>query len=72
MSLDLAQLSPAATGALSALCLAATIALYLAAKRLYAARRSLLFSPLVMVPALLVAAIALSGILYAVYFHDTR
>ena len=72
MNLDLAQLSPAASGALSALCLAATIALYLAAKRLYAKRPSLLFSPLVMVPALLVAAIALSGIPYAVYFHDTR
>ncbi|KAF1063625.1 LrgB family protein [Burkholderia gladioli] len=72
MNLDLAQLSPAASGALSALCLATTIALYLAAKRLYAKRPSLLFSPLVMVPALLVAAIALSGIPYAVYFHDTR
>ncbi|MDN7718937.1 LrgB family protein [Burkholderia gladioli] len=72
MNLDLAQLSPAASGALSALCLASTIALYLAAKRLYAKRPSLLFSPLVMVPALLVAAIALSGIPYAVYFHDTR
>ncbi|WP_244102201.1 LrgB family protein [Burkholderia gladioli] len=57
---------------MSALCLATTIALYLAAKRLYAKRPSLLFSPLVMVPALLVAAIALSGIPYAVYFHDTR
>ncbi len=72
MNLDLAQLSPAASGALSALCLATTIVLYLAAKRLYAKRPSLLFSPLVMVPALLVAAIALSGIPYAVYFHDTR
>ncbi len=72
MNLDLAQLSPAASGALSALCFAATIALYLTAKRLYAKRPSLLFSPLVMVPALLVAAIALSGIPYAVYFHDTR
>ncbi|MBU9323292.1 LrgB family protein [Burkholderia gladioli] len=72
MNLDLAQLSPAASGALSALCLATTIALYLAAKRLYEKRPSLLFSPLVMVPALLVAAIALSGIPYAVYFHDTR
>lgn len=72
MNLDLDQLSPAASGALSALCLATTIALYLAAKRLYATRPSLLFSPLVMVPALLVAAIALSGIPYAVYFHDTR
>ncbi|WP_244120140.1 LrgB family protein [Burkholderia gladioli] len=57
---------------MSALCLATTIALYLAAKRLYATRPSLLFSPLVMVPALLVTAIALSGIPYAVYFHDTR
>ncbi|AOJ70515.1 MULTISPECIES: LrgB family protein [Burkholderia] len=63
--------APAST-AISAGCFALTIALYFASKRLYAHRKTLFFSPLVLVPAVLVAFVALTGIPYAVYFHDTR
>ncbi|MBN3728770.1 LrgB family protein [Burkholderia sp. Ac-20379] len=69
---DFAALSPAANAAISAACFVVTIVLYLGAKRLYRARKTLLFSPLVAVPVLLVAALALTGLPYPVYFHDTR
>lgn len=64
--------TPVASAAWSAGCFVLTIALYFASKRLYARRKTLLFSPLVMVPAVLVALVALTGTPYAVYFHDTR
>ncbi|AOJ00444.1 murein hydrolase effector protein LrgB [Burkholderia mayonis] len=69
---DPSFLSAPASAAISASCFALTIALYFTSKRLYAYRKTLLFSPLVLVPAVLVAFVALTGIPYAVYFHDTR
>ncbi len=69
---DLSFLTAPSSAAISAGCFALTIALYFASKRLYACRKTLFFSPLVLVPAVLVAFVALTGIPYAVYFRDTR
>ncbi|SMG02661.1 CidA-associated membrane protein CidB [Burkholderia singularis] len=67
-----ALLAEPANTAISAGCFVLTIALYFASKRLYAYRKTLFFSPLVFVPALLVAFVALTGIPYPVYLRDTR
>lgn len=66
------SLSASANAALSAGSFVLTVALYFASKRLYAYRKTLLFSPLVLVPSVLVALVALTGMPYPVYFHDTR
>ncbi|WP_063533754.1 LrgB family protein [Burkholderia sp. MSMB1589WGS] len=69
---DLSLLAAPSSAAISAGCFALTIALYFASKQLYAYRKTLFFSPLVLVPAVLVSFVALTGIPYAVYFRDTR
>ncbi|MGQ7905274.1 LrgB family protein, partial [Burkholderia sp. BC1] len=53
-------------------CFVLTVALYFASKRLYAYKKTLLFSPLVFVPGVLVLLVLLTGIPYSVYFRDTR
>ncbi|KAB0675257.1 LrgB family protein [Burkholderia territorii] len=58
--------------AISVGCFVLTVALYFASKRLYAYRKTLLFSPLVFVPGVLVLLVLLTGIPYSVYFRDTR
>lgn len=58
--------------AISVGCFVLTVALYFASKRLYAYKKTLLFSPLIFVPGVLVALVAATGIPYSVYFRDTR
>ena len=53
-------------------CFALTVALYFASKALYARFRSPWLTPLVAVPAVLVAIVVLAHIPYPVYFWDTR
>ncbi|BFO12257.1 hypothetical protein GGER_47670 [Serratia rubidaea] len=52
---------------LSLLCLAATLALYFANKRLYRRRRSLLLMPLVLTPMILVLLLVVTHISYRDY-----
>lgn len=61
-----------ANTAISFGCFVLTVVLYFASKRLYAYKKTLLFSPLVFVPGVLVLLVLLTGIPYSVYFHDTR
>jgi putative effector of murein hydrolase len=70
---SLPHLSAAALDpAISIGCFVLTVALYIASKRLYAYKKTLLFSPLVFVPGVLVLFVVLTGIPYSVYFRDTR
>lgn len=50
----------------------ATLAVYAVSKWLYARYRHVLFSPIVLTPALLVAFVVLTHTPFAVYFQDTR
>lgn len=47
--------------AISVGCFVLTVALYFASKRLYAYKKTLLFSPLIFVPGVLVALVAATG-----------
>jgi putative effector of murein hydrolase len=53
-------------------CLVLTIALYIASKALYARVRSPWLTPMLTVPAALVAIVVLAHIPYPLYFEDTR
>ncbi|KNH07029.1 CidA-associated membrane protein CidB [Candidatus Burkholderia brachyanthoides] len=53
-------------------CFVLTVALYFAAKRLYARFRSPWLTPLLAVPAVLALIVVTARILYPVYFADTR
>ncbi|MBB5421003.1 putative murein hydrolase (TIGR00659 family) [Paraburkholderia atlantica] len=53
-------------------CLVLTIALYFASKALYARVRSPWLTPMLTVPATLVAIVVLAHIPYSLYFEDTR
>jgi predicted murein hydrolase (TIGR00659 family) len=61
-----------ASRVIAAGCLVLTVALYFAAKALYARFRSPWLTPLVAVPAVLAAIVLVAHIPYPVYFEDTR
>ncbi|MDQ7980801.1 LrgB family protein [Paraburkholderia sp. SARCC-3016] len=61
-----------ASRAIAAGCLVLTVALYFMSKMLYARVKTMWFTPLVAVPIVLVAIVALAHIPYRVYFQDTR
>jgi predicted murein hydrolase (TIGR00659 family) len=61
-----------ASRVIAAGCFVMTVALYFLSKRLYARVKTMWFTPLVAVPIVLVAIVALAHIPYRIYFQDTR